>query len=74
MKNWLKFVVVGGCVAALSACGPQWACGDDCDDEDEEREEDVVYIEVEKKGPHGEREHIEIEERIERMEEAEAYK
>jgi len=71
MKNWLKLVVVGSCVAALSACGPMWACGDDCD---EEEEEDVVYIEVDKKGPHGEREHIEIEERIERMEDADGDK
>lgn len=69
MKNWLKFVVVGSCVAALSACGPQWACGENCGEE-----EDVVYIEVDKKGPHGEREHVEIKERIERIEAAEAYK
>lgn len=49
MINWKTIAQLGmlaGSVVLLSACGASTWC-DDCDDEEEE---DVVYIEVEKNG------------------------
>jgi len=68
MLNWKTLAQLGvlaGSVALLSACGPDWACGDDCDEDEE-----VVYIEVEEKKHHKHHE----EERDHREEEAEGYK
>lgn len=72
MKNWkqlAQFGLVAGSVALLAACGPMWACGDDCDDV----EEDLVYIEVDKDG-NGNVDRIIVEERDERIHHGEAYK
>ena len=63
MINWKTLAQLGmlaGSVALLSACGASTWC-DDCEDEDE----DVVYIEVEKKG---DRIEVEVEERFEESE------
>ena len=66
MKNWkqlAQFGLIAGSVALLSACGSMW-CGENC-----EEDEDLVYIEVDKKG-----EHIVVEERELREKQGHAYK